>query len=790
MNVKYNLIIMIIVYNAVYMKNLIGYLTKKLNNHNVKDKVTAELYGFIPKTLITTFVLSIIFTTIFWFKVENQIILSVWLFIMTLISVIRYIDYNHYQRDREKNTLKWYYSFNKKALLTIILWGITPILFLLDLNSADQIVMILFLLSIATGITGFIYDFRMVSNFITILLLPLFVMLFFSSIPFSYMIQFIILVFFMLLLIASRHLNKLFYDTYATQEQYNLTKKMLISKEKKFAALLEQAPVGIFYYDENLQILQYNTMFKKLFGVRGEPKAFDLNQIQDKKITKLLQQVIESPTEKESIGSFNFSFHKEEMWIELTCSSLLDDYNKIIGGIGTIEDKSVEHSAYERINYISLHDALTGLPNRRSYQEYMQSLITKSGHQDSFSFLFYMDLNHFKKINDTFGHVVGDKLLLEVANRYRSLNIAEKYLSRIGGDEFIMIIPFYTKQADVAQQEAKKIAVQIKELFNSAFLIEGLELYMTTSIGIVIVEPNADDTEQIIRQADMAMYQTKREGLNNIRFYDHSLDVEQQELTSLQHDLKSALENNELELYYQPIVSITNNTLNAVEALVRWNHPTKGLLMPDRFIPMATESGLITKIGWWIAEEVCQQLSVWKKANVINFDYISVNINARQLNEVRFVEHLHRCIQECDINPSLLKLELTETTLLNNNFEKTKNIIQRLKEKGVECSIDDFGTGYSSLSYLKKFAFKVLKIDKIFTQDMLTNEDNQELIKSIIAIGKQFNYKIIIEGVETEKQRVELMHLDDSIYYQGFLCSKAIPAKEFESRFLTYIYHI
>jgi diguanylate cyclase (GGDEF)-like protein len=400
-----------------------------------------------------------------------------------------------------------------------------------------------------------------------------------------------------------------------------------------------------------------------------------------------------------------------------------------------------------------------------------------------------MDLNHFKKINDTFGHVVGDKLLLEVANRYRSLNIPRKYLSRIGGDEFIMLIPFYTKQGNIAKEEAKKIALQIKALFTPAFLIEGLELYMTTSIGIVLVEPNADDTEQIIRQADMAMYQTKREGLNNIRFYDHSLDIEQQELTSLQHDLKSALENDELELYYQPIVSITNNTINAVEALVRWNHPTKGLIMPDRFIPMATESGLITKIGWWIAEEVCRQLSVWKKAHIINFEYISVNINARQLNEVKFVERLDHCIKECDINPSLLKLELTETTLLDN-FDKTKKIIQRLKEKGVECSIDDFGTGYSSLSYLKKFSFKVLKIDKIFTQDMLTNEDNQELIKSIIAIGKQFNYKVIIEGVETEQQRVELMNLDDSIYYQGFLCSKAIPAKEFQSRFLTYIYHI
>lgn len=586
-----------------------------------------------------------------------------------------------------------------------------------------------------------------------------------------------------------KYFNQHFHRNCISPERYHLAKEMLSTKEKKLSALLEQAPIGIFYYDNDFKILRHNTMFKKLFGIKKDLKGFNLNNIRDNKAVRTLAQVLKIPSEKETIGSFNFSFHKEQIWIELTCSSLLNNDNKIIGGIGTIEDKSTEHSSYERINYISLHDALTDLPNRRSYQEYMGNLIKKVEHTDFYSFLFYMDLNHFKQINDTFGHVVGDKLLLEVSNRLRQLTIEKKYLSRIGGDEFIMVIPFYTKQLSIAQDEAQRIAIQIKELFNEAFQIEGLELFVTTSIGIVIIEPNTSNTEQIIRQADMAMYQTKREGLNNIRFYDHSLDLEQRELTSLQHDLKGAIQNNELELYYQPIVSISNNSLNAVEALIRWNHPKKGLIMPDRFLPMATESGLITKVGWWVTQEVCRQLYLWNKAKIINFEYVSMNINARQLNEVNFVEQLDSCIKKGNINPSLLKLELTETTLLDN-FSKTQNIIQRLKDKGIECSIDDFGTGYSSLSYLKKFAFKVLKIDKVFTQDILTNNDNKELVKSIIAIGKQFNYKVIIEGVETEQQRAQLMQLDGSIYYQGYLCSKAIPAKEFERKFLTYVYHI
>ncbi|CAA6822761.1 MAG: diguanylate cyclase/phosphodiesterase (GGDEF & EAL domains) with PAS/PAC sensor(s) [uncultured Sulfurovum sp.] len=589
--------------------------------------------------------------------------------------------------------------------------------------------------------------------------------------------------------LLTKHLNQLFNETFSNEERYHEAQNLLISKEKRLSDLLEQAPIGIFYYDKNLQILRHNTMFKKLFGLKKDLKAFNLHNIEDNQAIKVLKHVINTPSEKETIGSFNFSFTTKPIWVELTCSSLLNDHNEIIGGIGTIEDKSTEHLAYEKINYISLHDPLTALPNRRSYQEYMQNLIAKVEHTDYYSFLFYMDLNRFKQINDTFGHIVGDKLLLEVAQRFKSLNVKKKYLSRIGGDEFIMIVPFYTRDSIIAKGKAKDISLKIKALFNEAFHIEGLDLFMTTSIGIVLVEPNSNNTEQIIRQADMAMYQTKREGLNNIRFYDQSLDIKQQELTSLQHDLKDAIDNNELELYYQPIVSMTNNSLNAIEALIRWNHPRKGMVMPDKFLPMATESGLITKVGWWVAQEVCNQLQQWKEAKIINFEYISVNINSRQLNEVNFVEKLDKCIKRRGINPSLLKLELTETTLLDN-FDKTQNIIQRLKANGTECSIDGFGTGYSSLSYLKKFAFKVLKIDKVFTKDILTNKDNQELVKSIIAIGKQFNYKIIIEGVETEQQREEIMEIDNSIYYQGFLCSRPIPAKEFERKFLTYVYHI
>ena len=765
------------------MKNLIYFIAKQIQFPNVKRYVTDELYSVTPKTLISIFVLASIFLYIFWSEMEKKPLLIGWYLIIMTINSIRFYDYKRYKSSDKSRYSFWYNSFKFKATLNAFLWGLTPILFFPEVGHTHQLILVLFLSGIAGGVTGFIFDFRISSIFITLLLIPLIVMLSFSTIIHAHILQLLLVIFYLLLLIANKHLNQLFYETYTNLERYQWTKDMLSIKEKKLNSLLQQAPIGIFYYDKSLKLLKYNELFYQIFGLEKDLNGFNLKSLKDKKAVEMMEHVLHNNSTKEGLGSYNLSYQKKEIWVELTCSALLDENNDVIGGVGTLEDKTVEHKAYEKINHISHHDALTDLPNRRNYQEYMKELLQNSKHEHYSSILFYMDLNHFKQINDTFGHTIGDKLLLLVSQRLASIKMEGKYLSRIGGDEFVLLIPFCETSPEKIKEKAYNLALDIKKIFNKTFKIEGLELYITASIGIVIIEPKNQNTEQILRQADMAMYQTKREGLNNIQFYDHSLDLKQRELTSLQHDLKLAINNGELELYYQPIVSITDNKLNAIEALIRWNHPTKGLIMPDMFLPMATESGLITKLGWWVAKEACRQLYVWQKSNYSNFEYLSININARQLNEINFAEHLNQCIVKGGIEPSLLKLELTETTLLEN-FEQTQIIIKKLQEKGIECSIDDFGTGYSSLSYLKKISFRVLKIDKIFTKEIATNRDNEELVKSIIEIGKQFHYKIIVEGVEKEEEREKLISLDKNIYYQGFLCSRAIPAKAFEEKFL------
>jgi diguanylate cyclase (GGDEF)-like protein/PAS domain S-box-containing protein len=586
-----------------------------------------------------------------------------------------------------------------------------------------------------------------------------------------------------LIIISDKYINRLHNNTSKNQERYYKAKKRLDIKKKKLSSLLGQAPIGIFYYDNDLKIINYNKIFYEIFGLETNLKGFNLKNLEDKKAVEIMTSVLKNKTSKQYMGSYNFTFQEKTIWAELTCSALLDDRGVVTGGIGILEDKTVEHQAFEKINQISLRDSLTNLPNRRSYKNFMLELIESPKNQLNYSILFYMDLNNFKQINDTFGHFVGDALLIEVSNRLKSLNIKNSHLSRLGGDEFLLAIPFISTSNTYTKKIAKDIAKDIQKLFIKVFEIEGLDLYMTTSIGIVIIEPKSDNIDTIIRQADMAMYQTKKDGQNNISFYNHTLDLEQQELTALQQDLNHAIGNGELELYYQPIVNIKDDKLTAIEALIRWNHPQKGLIMPDRFIPMATESGLINKVGWWVADEVCRQLSVWREKDIINFEYIAININARQLHEVDFSKHLEKCILKHGVDPAMLKLEVTETTLIDS-FAKTQKIIKDLKKRGVECNIDDFGTGYSSLSYLKKLSFKVLKVDRFFISEILTNEDDLKLVESIINIGKQFNYKVIIEGIETIEQKKRILEINDDVSYQGFLCSKAIPALLFEKRFL------
>ncbi len=472
-----------------------------------------------------------------------------------------------------------------------------------------------------------------------------------------------------------------------------------------------------------------------------------------------------------------------EFWVEGKYSPLYNTEGTIVGGIGLLEDKTKEHNALNELKYLASHDPLTSLCNRRGFREFMEHMIHEKQHYDHFSMLFYLDINQFKHINDSLGHMFGDKLLVAISKRLQLLMDNGNNLTRLGGDEFIIVVPFVDTEMDNMKRKADECVIKIQENFNEPYLIDGACVHMKTSIGIVIIEPNFSNIEEIVRHADISMYQAKKDGHEHISYYNTQFDLERKKTFDLQHDLISAIKEDQFELFFQPIVNIKDDSLHAAEALIRWQHPRKGLIPPIDFIPLAIESGVIVDIGWWVLENVCLHISQWKKHDEWKLKYVSVNINAKQLIKSDFIDTFLSKLKQYRVESSDIKIEITETSLIDN-FEMTQDIIKELQSHGIRCAIDDFGTGYSSLSYLKKLSFSVLKIDREFIRDLLDNEENITLIRTIIEIGKQLNYNIVVEGIEEEAQKEIIKNIDDTLSYQGYLISPPIPEPEFRKKFL------
>ena len=544
----------------------------------------------------------------------------------------------------------------------------------------------------------------------------------------------------------------------------------------------EQAPIGILSYDQDLNIIDCNESFLTLFNLQKEEIiGTNLNNVSDEKSIEVIRNSLTKGIQTYT-GPHN-SLKGSESWVEGRYSPIYNKEETVIGGMGLIEDKTKEHNALKELKYLASHDPLTSLCNRRGFRDFMEYMIHEKRHDNHFSILFYLDLNQFKYINDSLGHTFGDKLLIEISNRLKLLMHSSNNLTRLGGDEFAIVVPFVEKSIDKVKGKADECVLKIRESFNKSFIIDGVRIHMKTSIGIVIIEPNFRNIEEIVRHADISMYQAKKHGHEHISYYNNQLDLERKKIFDLQHDLVTALKDDQFQLFFQPIVNIKDDSLRAAEALLRWKHPTKGLILPMDFIPLAIESDAIADIGWWVLDKVCLHILQWKKHGEWNLKYVSININAKQLIKSDFADIFLSKIKQHGVDSRDIKIEITETSLIDN-FEITQRVIKELQSNGIRCAIDDFGTGYSSLSYLKKLSFSVLKIDREFIRDIAHNEENITLIRTIIEIGKQFNYNIIVEGIEDEAQKEIIKIMDSSISYQGYLISPPISEPEFSKKFL------
>jgi diguanylate cyclase (GGDEF)-like protein/PAS domain S-box-containing protein len=451
---------------------------------------------------------------------------------------------------------------------------------------------------------------------------------------------------------------------------------------------------------------------------------------------------------------------------------------KLMREAGYLAAMAIERKqSEETIHNLAFFDPLTGLPNRRLLQDRIQHTLATSERNKRYGAILFIDLDKFKELNDTKGHDIGDLLLIECASRLQSCLRAGDTVSRLGGDEFVIVLNDLSPDKEYAAVQAEIIAEKMREAINQPFVLKNYEYQGSPSIGISLFLGNEFSGDELLKRADTAMYQAKRSGRNTCRFFDPTNHAAMEVRIVLENDLRVALSKNQFKLYYQMQVNHKSRIIGA-EALLRWQHPEKGMIPPSVFIPITEETGLIIDIGYWALETACKQLKAWESGENTKHLQLSVNISARQFRQTDFVEQVEGILKKTGVNPGKIKLELTESLLLGSVAEIIVRM-QALKNIGIFFSMDDFGTGYSSLSYLSQLPLDQLKIDKSFVQKIFINPADAVIVQTIIGLGKILLLDVIAEGVETVEQRDFL--LDNAcLSYQGYLFGIPIPINEFE----------
>lgn len=545
--------------------------------------------------------------------------------------------------------------------------------------------------------------------------------------------------------------------------------------ETKFRVLLESAPDAIVIVDGKGRIVLINSQTEKMFG-------YSRDELSGKSVEILLPERFREShvkhrasydsrrSQRMGPGRVLHARRKdgEEFPAEITLSPVKAEGGPLI--ISVLRDFTERKRSEERLNHLATHDPLTNLPNRRMLSEILAKTLPRHQRHKRLVAVMFLDLDRFKIINDTLGHDVGDGLLKGVAKRLVDLVREGDTVVRMGGDEFVLIL------TDVAEmQDPSRVAQRILDSLSKPFAVEGHELFITTSIGISLFPGDGENPETLLKNADAAMYRAKEQGKNNYQYYSSNINAKASERLSMENSLRHALERGEFLLHYQPRVDLATGRIFGAEALIRWQHPERGLVSPAEFIPLAEETGLIVPIGEWVLRTACAQNKAWQTAGLSSFR-VAVNLSGQQFQEKKLVEMVLRALRESDLSPRFLELELTESIIMKN-AEQTIGTLCKFHGMGIEIAIDDFGIGYSSLNYLKRFPISRLKIDQSFVRDITTDPDDSAIVAAIITMAHSLKLKVVAEAVETSDQLEFLRQLQcDEI--QGYLFSRPLPPEE------------
>lgn len=567
----------------------------------------------------------------------------------------------------------------------------------------------------------------------------------------------------------------------------DITERKQAEQQLQIAAIAFEAQEGIVITDTQGVILRVNRAFTQITGYTAE-EVIGKNPrhlISDRHDANFYTQIWKDIQYGGSWDGEIWSRRKSgEIYPErLTITAVRDVIGNITHYVATITDFTMSKEVADEIKNLAFYDSLTGQPNRRLLLDRLSQALASSARSGRRGALLFIDLDNFKMLNDTLGHNIGDLLLRQVAQRLSSCVRAGDTVARLGGDEFVAMLEDLSDQELEAVAQTEEIGEKILSILNQSYQL-GTHLYHSSaSIGATLFSGYQVTIDELIKQADIAMYQAKKAGRNTLRFFDPQMQSSVNAYAALEAELRQAIDQHQFHLHYQIQVDSARRPLGA-EALIRWQHPEYGLKLPAQFISLAEETGLILPIGAWVLETACAQIKAWQTDTLTSGLTLAVNVSAKQFRQTNFVAQIRTAIQLHAINPMLLKLELTESLLLEQ-IEETISTMNALNELGVQFSLDDFGTGYSSLQYLRKLPLDQLKIDQSFISDIATNLNDEAIVHTIIAMAKNLNLEVLAEGVETEQQFNLLQH-NGCTHYQGYLFGEALPIEQFMESLATW----
>ncbi len=546
--------------------------------------------------------------------------------------------------------------------------------------------------------------------------------------------------------------------------------KSIEESEERYRRLVERSPETILVHIMG-KIVYINNAGVRLLGAR------DLNGIIGKHILDFIPQKdreetkkriinVQERVERELVEQKILLPNGQTVFVEIIAFKTNYHGKEAVQVI--VRDISERKKAEASAHYLAYYDTITGLANRNLLNKHINKMLAQAKRNNQKMAVMFLDLDRFKIINDTLGHAIGDSLLKEVSKRLKRCLPDDDIIARYGGDEFIIL------RQNTTYKDVSNIAQGIVRELSSPLMLNGNQLFISPSIGISIYPNHGDSVDALIKNADMAMYMAKENGGNNYCFYDSALSDKNKQLMKIETGLRKALENDEFQLLYQPQVDLETGKLVGAEALIRWESSEYEMIPPMEFIPVAEKIGLIIPIGEWVLETACKQNKRWQEEGCLPIR-IAVNVSVRQLQQSSFIETVKYVLEKTELDPAYLELEITESVV--QNIEEAASILDKLKSLGIHISLDDFGTGYSSLSYIRHLPIDKLKIDKSFVDDITDYSSGRAIVKTIIDMGNNLNFKVIAEGIETEQQ-FSFLKQNNCHYGQGYFFSKPVSAEE------------